>query len=103
VTRPQFCFVSTTAQLCTRNLAAWWQSPPIPTTHVFLFIDVFMVRCHMEATVSLPMQVAKSPVAPAVGFSYDIGAGGLQLLDGEPMPTLALGGSLAFPVSNEMF
>lgn len=77
--------------------------PPNTYNSVFLFVAVFMVRCHMEATVTLPMQVAKSPVAPAVGFSYNIGAGGLQLLDGEPMPTLALGGSLALPVSNEMF
>lgn len=38
-----------------------------------------------------------------LSFAYEVGAGGLKLLDREPVSILSLGGAMANPISNEMF
>lgn len=38
-----------------------------------------------------------------VAFAYEIGGAGLQLLDRDPVSAASVGGTLALPISNELF
>ena len=49
------------------------------------------------------LQVAKSPVAPIVAYSYAISRRGIDLTSGEPQAGTKGGSSLVLAVSNQMF